>query len=259
MRTKLELTKIPTAHSIWQGGFGKPWSGILSRKISSADSAVLKEFCRTTLYAFAQIRDVELDLRLLTGQVSKETLRQLLSAYVLWLQELARGADYLFMQTPTEPAMEVYRGPLQMLRELLLDIEDGSNENAWSILADRPRGPPTYDHRKEEFLDQAARTYKFLRSMAVKSEEAIEALNLQIRSWRKSMHLNASFAELSAKKLNDRNVEPIADYMVREALETAQRNTGRSVPARLDKLASKHKQACISSIILFLISGYFTN
>jgi hypothetical protein len=123
MRAKRELTKIPAAHSTWQGGYGKPWSGILSRKINAADSSVLKEFCRATLYGFGRIRDVELDLKLLTGQVSKETLRQILSGYVLWLQELERGADYLFMQARTEPAMEVYRGPLQMLRDLLLDID----------------------------------------------------------------------------------------------------------------------------------------
>jgi hypothetical protein len=259
MRTKLYLKEIPTTRSIWQGGYEKPWSGILSRKISSADSAILKEFCRTTLYGFARFSDVELESKLAKGHVSKETLRQLLGAFVLWLQELERGADYLFMQTSTEPAMEVYRGPLQMLRELLLDIEDGSNENAWSILADRPRGPPIYDHRVAEFLDQAARTYTFLLSIAVRSEEAIEAINLEIRRWRERVHLSASLPTLTAKKLNDRNVEPIADHMASEALEAAQRNIGQTVPTRLDALAPNQKQACMSSIILHLISGHFTS
>src|SRR5436190_5737332 len=113
------------------------WEGIVQRKIEGAGHQATAEAYKTSLLAFGRMRDiVDIELQLLKGSVSQDDLRNVIDGFISWLDDIARAADRLFAQTSTEPAMEVYRRRLRILRQILVGIRDG-DQTAWSVLSKR--------------------------------------------------------------------------------------------------------------------------
>jgi len=256
----------PLSRWRWQGGFEKIWSGIVSRKLRGGSHLALKEGYRAALLGLGRFNDFDFDTKLLTGELTKEDLRAILDSYAQWLMEFELGADHVFMQTESEQsASEVYRRPLQFLRELLLDLSDG-DDNAWSVLR---RDRKQYHRRYLEFRCRAKQTYNFLMSIGASREEAINAVNEKILK-AKLFHVNAAperdrplvdpnafGSVLTLEMLKGlRKVAPISEEVGAQALETASKNTSVVFPGCLKRLQREPKDAFISSIVLFLLSGH---
>jgi hypothetical protein len=169
--------------------FAPIWKEIVSRKLNDAGHRALIEGLNIILLGFARFRDVvDVELKMIASglpeddgfrrlmEFSVDDLRRLIACYSNTMWDIEKGLDHIFLQTVTEPAMEIYGRPLEDLRVILLNLSAG-RLGALDVLRSKKDQSAV-----AELKNQAARTYKFLKKHGARRQEALRAVKKVLKS-----------------------------------------------------------------------------
>jgi hypothetical protein len=158
--------------------FAASWNSIVDRMIAGCDQVVLADAMKQSLMPFSLFRDVvDIDLHVLMQDLSEDDLRRALDAYVYLFDTMIQAYDQVFAQAvPESSAAVIYRRPLEIIRDFLITLRDGS-PSRWTDLIIKAQGDRTDPRHLREYKDQAFRTYKLLLSVGASAAGAVEAIN----------------------------------------------------------------------------------
>lgn len=190
--------------------FAENWNGIVGRKLAANTREDLAAAVTPLFAPFSGFRDkADVDLQVLkSGKLSEKELGDVISLFINFLDRFEGAADAIFAKTSSEPAMIIYRRPIEIWRQILLDIIDGS-QNAWTDLAIRPRGDRRDQRRIAQLKDAAAIAYTILRRNNATMAEATESINAVIRSHVKAYKSSLPIFTADALRARARRIAPI--------------------------------------------------